>query len=254
MDRSPIDERRHPGAAVEEWVFTCWTPDASVGAISGHRLLGSRAWYWTALVRAGAPLLHAAEWDVVLRADPMIVKADSLWAEHVCDEPFAQWSVGNETYAVELDDPEDALGRAYGDRRPIAFDLEWYATGPPRPWPAGYEQSGVVHGRVDLGTGPGALAEIELAEVPARRWHRWGDRLGPVELEDAYAHTGLRAPFAFPDSTLADWVLTPDGWRSRVPSRSPPPRSAPNRSPGRAVGGAPGGRRARRAGGRGPGR
>ncbi len=24
----------------------------------------------------------------------------------------------------------------------------------------------------------------------------------------------LRAPFAFPDGSIADWVLTPDGWRA----------------------------------------
>jgi hypothetical protein len=29
------------------------------------------------------------------------------------------------------------------------------------------------------------------------------------------AHTGIRAPFAFPDGTSIDWVLTADGWRSR---------------------------------------
>ena len=40
---------------------------------------------------------------------------------------------------------------------------------------------------------------LHLAEVPARRWHRWGAALTPLALPDAYAHTGLRAPFAFPD-------------------------------------------------------
>ena len=42
-----------------------------------------------------------------------------------------------------------------------------------------------------------------------------------LELPDAYAHTGLRAPFAFPDGSRADWVLTPDGWRSRRAPTSP---------------------------------
>jgi len=31
------------------------------------------------------------------------------------------------------------------------------------------------------------------------------------------AHTGLRAPFAFPDGGVSDWVLTVDGWRIRRP-------------------------------------
>ena len=44
-----------PDAAVEEWVFAAWTPDASLGVISGHRIVGRTAWYWAALARAGSP-------------------------------------------------------------------------------------------------------------------------------------------------------------------------------------------------------
>ena len=205
----PRHDRPHPGVAVEEWVFTCWFGDASVGVVAGHRLLGRRAWYWAALARPGEPLLHVTEWEVPVRTDPLIVKAHGLWAEHVCDAPMEQWTVANETYATALDDPADALGRAYGTPSPISFDLEWYATGAPRARTDGYEQEGVVHGTIELAAGP-----LHLTEVAGRRWHRWGDTLAVLELPDAYAHTGLRAPFAFPDGTRADWVLTPDGWRS----------------------------------------
>ena len=74
----------------------------------------------------------------------------------------------------------------------------------------GYEQAGVVHGRIELG----GSDPVHLDEAPAHRWHRWGDELAPVELPEAFAHTGVRAPFAFPDGSIADWVLTPDGWRA----------------------------------------
>ena len=75
----------------------------------------------------------------------------------------------------------------------------------------GYEQAGVVHGRIDIaGESP-----LELTEVPANRWHRWGRALGPLEPRAARAHTGLRAAFSFPDGTSADWVLTGEGWASR---------------------------------------
>jgi hypothetical protein len=208
----PSHDRPHPGVAVEEWVFTCWSDDPSVGVVAGHRLLGRRAWYWAALARAGEPLLHVTEWEVSVRSDPFIVKAHGLWAEHVCDAPMEQWTVANETYATALDDPADALGRAYGTPSPIALDLEWYATGAPRARRDGYEQQGVVHGTIELAAGP-----LHLTEAAGRRWHRWGDELAVLELPDAYAHTGLRAPFAFPDGTYADWVLTPDGWRSLRP-------------------------------------
>ena len=209
---SAVDERRHAPAAVEEWVFAAWTPTADLGVVSGHRLLGRRAWYWAALVRSGRPLLHVGEWDIAVRDhDPMIVKAQALWAEHIIDAPMQQWSIGNETYAAALDEPDEALGRAYGIPTPIAFDLEWYADGPLFPITDGYEQAGVVHGRIDVA----GDAAIELAEVPAHRWHRWGDALAPRRLPSALAHTGLRAPFRFPDGTVADWALTPSGWRSR---------------------------------------
>ena len=197
-------------------MFTAWSTDARLGIVSGHRLLDRRAWYWAALATAAGPVLHVAEWDVPVRADPFIVKAEALWAEHHCDAPMEQWSVGNETYAAGLDDPAEALGRAYGVPTPIAFDLEWYATAPPVEIADGYEQAGVVHGAIDIAAQP----RLELDEVPAWRWHRWSnDVLAPLDLPGARAHAGPRAAFAFPDGTVSDLVLTSDGWRSRVAPR-----------------------------------
>lgn len=209
-------DTRHPGT-VEEWVFAAWTADARLGVISGHRIVGPTAWYWAALARVGRPLLHITDFEVPVRADPFIVKGEAMWAEHFRDAPMEQWSVGNETYASALDDPDDALGRAYGTPTPIAFDLEWYATAPPVDVRAGYEQKGVVHGAIEVLGEP----TIDLAEIPAHRWHRWvaADRapdLGAVELPSAIAHTVLRAPFAFPDGTVLDPVLTPSGWCNRA--------------------------------------
>jgi hypothetical protein len=220
------DEARHDGAAVEEWLFAAWSEAGDLGVLSGHRLLGRRAWYWAALARAGRPLLHVAEWDVVVRADPMIVKAEALWAEHTCDAPMEQWSIGNETYAVALDDPAAGLGRAYGAPTAIAFDLEWYSAEPPRPIAAGYEQPGRLIGAIDVAGEP----RLDLDELAAHRWHRWGASLAPLTLLPAVAHTRVRAPFAFPDGSVSDLVITPAGWRSR---------GRPPGSPGRAANGAP---------------
>ena len=142
------DEARHADAAVEEWLFTCCT--GAMGVVSGYRIVGRTAWYWAAVARAGEPLVHVTEWAVPRRADPLLVKADGLWAEHTCDAPMEQWTVANETYAAALDDPDDALGRAYGTPTAVAFDLEWYATGKPAPVESGYEQVGVVHGVIEL--------------------------------------------------------------------------------------------------------
>ncbi len=227
------NDGRHVDADVEEWVFAAWTADASLGVISGHRLVDRTAWYWAALARAGRPLLHITDFDVPIRlADPFIVKGEAMWAEHTRESPMEQWTVGNETYAASLDDPEDALGRAYGVPTPIAFDLEWYATGSPSALAltadmcTGYEQPGVVHGAIEILGEP----TVELVEAPAHRWHRWTtgpthdaarSGFGPLVLPEAVAHTGVRAPFRFPDGSSSDLVLTRSGWRRRVsrPSR-----------------------------------
>jgi hypothetical protein len=231
-----FDDAPHPGAAIEEWVFAAWNADGTLGLISGHRIVGRVAWYWAALARAGLPLLHVTDFEVPRRADPFIVKGEGLWAEHHCVAPLEQWSVGNEAFASALEDPDDALGRAYGDPTPMAFDLEWYASAPPSPleppgeragYEFGYEQRGVVHGTIEMVSEP----SIELAEIAAHRWHRWvttsdphhqpseTPSLGPLVLPNAVAHTGVRAPFAFPDGTTSDLVLSPRGWSRRAATR-----------------------------------
>ena len=229
VDDRPADwfDGRHPDSPVEEWAFAAWTDDGRLGLVSGHRIVDRTAWYWASLARAGRPLLHIADFEVPVRADPFIVKGEALWAEHHCDAEMEQWSIGNETYASAIDDADEALGRAYGDPTPIAFDLEWYATTSPTPVePAGeraaldhgYEQVGVLHGAVDILGEP----RLELVEIPARRWHRWTtDRagFGPLSLPDVTAHTGVRSPFAFPDGTVSDLVLTPRGWGRRASRR-----------------------------------
>ncbi len=173
----PSDEQRHPAASVEEWLFTAWLAQPAVGADLGvshrrRRRPGTgRRWLAT-----GAPLLHVADWHVPLRSDPLLVKGDGLWAEHTCDAPMEQWTVTNETYAAALDDPDDALGRAYGVPTALSWDLEWYATDQPTPRAVAglrrtIEQAGVVHGEIEIG----GADPIHLVEAPAHRWHRWGD-------------------------------------------------------------------------------
>ena len=207
------DERPREGATHDEWLFAAWTEDATIGFLSGHRLVGATAWYWSAVVESGRPLLHLAEWEVRVRADPFVVKAPEMWAEHHCVSPLRQWSIGNEAHAAGLDDADEALDRGYGVPTPMAADVEWYAIGGATPIEDGFEQVGVAHGEIELLDRP----PIELVEVPAHRWRRWtrGPVLSPVDLEAVVAHTGLRAAFAFPDGGIADWVLAAGGWRSR---------------------------------------
>lgn len=138
----------------------------------------------------------------------MLAKAEALWAELVCDAPFEQWTIGNETYAVELDDESDALGRAYGRAIPIACDLEWYATADPGAISDGYGQRGRLLGTVETVDGP-----LELENLQAYRTHRWVTDGSLTELDDriVMAHLGPRLPFRMPNGTVRDLRLTPDG-------------------------------------------
>lgn len=209
------DEGSHDGC-VDEWVVGAWTADGSVGVLTGHRSHPGRRriGYWWVLVRADGPLLHVTDWSVPMRADPLLVKGEQLWAEMTCEAPFEQWTIGNETYAAALDDAEDALDRAHGAPTPVAIDLEWYAIGDVTVVPHGYRHGGVVHGVVEIA----GQASITLTEVPAMRWHRWTpepDPLPPLGLPVAVAHTGLRAPIRLPEGAILDTVLLPSGWHRR---------------------------------------
>lgn len=206
------DELPHDSCAVEEWDFGWWTPDGETAGYTSYRLQGrTRIWYCWALWRRHEPLLHVTEFDITRRSNPMIAKASALWAEYTCDAPFEQWTLGNETYAVELDDPADALGRAYGKAVPIASDLEWYATADPVSMIDGYTQEGRLLGTVETIEGP-----LELEDLRASRTHRWartGEFVVP-ESNPIVAHLGPRMPFRFPDGTTRDLYLTPEGLRS----------------------------------------
>ncbi len=203
------DEAPHETCESEEWTFGWWLSDGSIAGYTSYRLVGrSGAWYCWGLWRRDKPLLHVTEFDIARRSNPMIAKAEAMWAEFTCDEPFEQWTLGNETYAVELDDPAEALGRAYGRAVPIASDLEWYATSDPVPMRDGYGQPGKVLGTVETVDGP-----LQLDDLVAYRTHRWSSTgaLQETNVRIITAHLGPRLPFRFPDGVVRDLHLTDEG-------------------------------------------
>jgi hypothetical protein len=210
-----VDEGRHQPTAdpswCERWWFDAWTSDAGTGCYAEIVILPPRqqAWYWAAVVRAGEPLLSVVDLDQPLPLERLRLRAGQLWADHLCEVPWQQWTVVNETYAVALDDADEALGRGLGTPTPVAFDLEWYATADPTPLPRaeGYRQDGEVHGVIELRGG-----NLHF-EGPGRRGHRWGP-LDWTTVEGERAE-GVRAPIRLDVDGVAmaiEHVLAADGW------------------------------------------
>ncbi len=211
---SRADDRVHEGVEIEEWTFSWWAPDASMAGFTMYRLFGRRsAWYCWGLSRVDEPFVQVVECDISPRRDPMIAKAEAFWAEYTCEAQFEQWTVGNETYAVELDDPAEGLGRGYGNAVPIASDLEWYATERATAIQHGYEQRGVLMGDIETVKGV-----VTVPEMPSVRTHRWttAKALPPLFDSGGVAHLGRRLTFRFRDKTTLDLVLTPDGLARRT--------------------------------------
>ncbi|MEZ5297481.1 MAG: hypothetical protein R2697_14755 [Ilumatobacteraceae bacterium] len=210
MSFASSDEFPHDGAAVDEWLFAAWRPDGSAGVVSGHRLLGRRSWYWSAVVEDGYPVLHLTEWDVKVRSDPFIVKAPEMWAEHHCVAPFEQWSIGNEVtrgtrrrrrgVRARLRHTRTVVGRprVVRDGRRHA-DRRRLRAGRRRPRRRRTPGSSARHLR--RGAGPAVAAMGQCDRPPA-------DRCCPRP------HRAPR-PVRVPRRHGRRLVLTPEGWRSR---------------------------------------
>ena len=135
-----------------------------------------------------------------------------MWADHVCDVPFRQWSLGNEAHGVLLDDPTEAWRRAYGTPVPVTFDIEWDAAErSDRRSPHGYEQAGEIDARIELTEGVLALVG------PGHRVHVWGVPYLPASFwRCPIDAAGLRGPYRRSDGVNVDQVLTPTGWLGRT--------------------------------------
>lgn len=172
-DFSDADETRHPGVAVESWFWWATSDAVDVAVWVGLELRGRRFDYWCGVARRGHPYLYVEELDGTGLRDGLEIKPPEMWADHQCDVPHRQWSVGNEAHGVLIDDLADVWHRPFGIPVPVTVDMEWYADGEPHAVDVnGYAQRGSADVRVELTDG--------VLEVvgPATRLHTWGS---PVE-------------------------------------------------------------------------
>ena len=59
------------------------------------------------------------------RGAQLVVRADGLWAELLCETPGEHWSFGLEAFGVRFDDEAEAAVSDRGERVAVGFDLEW---------------------------------------------------------------------------------------------------------------------------------
>lgn len=139
------------------------------------------------VLRAGFAPVVVADDDVPLPDRGWEVRTSGLWADHVCETPLEHWSYGLEAFGLSLDDPEALLGRGFGERTPIGWELEFEAASTAQwsstplsttPWSTAeeYRQLGVGHGLVLDGDGQHAVEGVAI------RTHWWGSR-SPGRLE-----------------------------------------------------------------------
>ena len=209
------DEGRHPDVAVEAWWFWGWTAGGDAGLFVGLELRGDRFDYWAGFVRTAEPYLYVEELNGSGLRSGLEIKPPEMWADHVCDVPMQQWSLGNEAHGVLLDDPDEAWRRARGTVVPVTFDVEWHASGAPDAIAHGYRQVGEIDAEVELTDGVFALVG------PARRAHVWGAPFLPHAYAMPVVDDQHRGPYRRSDGQLVDQVLGTDGWFARRADPSP---------------------------------
>ena len=170
-----VDEFRHAPAAhplwAEAWHFEVVAPDLSCGLYARLTLCPNlgHAWWWTVLVRAGAPMLLVRDQHLDVPRG-FEVRGDGLWADLTCHDALQRWQVNFEGIAVALDDPGDAYGYERGDRVPVEFEFDWDATASPFALDDGYGQHCTVNGDADI-VGSYALC---IEGAAGYRQHTWG--------------------------------------------------------------------------------
>jgi hypothetical protein len=89
------------------------------------------AWYWAYVVGPDLGLVVVRDHEVPLprQPGPVVVRADGLWAEFVCETAGEHWSIGLEAFGVRLDDPADGFRGEIGERLAVGLDLEWEVGG-----------------------------------------------------------------------------------------------------------------------------
>lgn len=220
---APADERRHdavPSSAwTESWEWRLLVADASLALTVAvvRRPAESRVSYLAALLGLDRPTVSVVEHDIASpRGASLELRASGIWADHVCETPFAHWSLGLEAFGLTLDDPDDAVGHGRGAPTPMGLDTEWEDDGDPLPLTSGegYLVAGRAHGEILVGT------EEHDVDGVGHRLHRWGtgarlpswwgsgERVGEGAPTDGRASILAGAVADDGSGAVVEWVLS----------------------------------------------
>jgi hypothetical protein len=88
---------------------------------------GSRASFHAQVVvpDLGVVVVHDDDVAPPKRDDLLVIRAEGLWAELLCETPGEHWSIGLEAFGVRFDDEAEAATSDRGELVPVGFDLEW---------------------------------------------------------------------------------------------------------------------------------
>jgi hypothetical protein len=180
-EATPADERRHQPDDDELWNESYYLDFfAADGSLGGYLRIGlypnlGQSWYWACVVGPDRPLVTVIDNAAPLPppGESLEIRADGLWCDHHVGTPLEHFTVGLEAFGIALDDPADVYRGTYGDRNPIAFDLEWETDGNVFRYPdllPRYEIPCRVHGEIRVG--PEEIAFDGFGQ----RDHSWGRR------------------------------------------------------------------------------
>ncbi len=96
-------------------------------------------------------------------------RSSGVWCEFVCEQPMQHWSYGLEAFALGLDDRRALLGKGYGHRIPLGWELDFLATAEADVGQNSYHQAGTVEGVVLDDAG-----QHDVEQMVATRQHWWG--------------------------------------------------------------------------------
>ena len=100
----------------------------ALGLLVGLRAEGAHhvASFHAAVLRSGEPPVVVADDDIPAPPDRWELRTSGLWVESICEQAHRHWSYGLEAFGLAIDDPAELLGRGYGDRLAVGWELQFH--------------------------------------------------------------------------------------------------------------------------------